>query len=148
MIVFVNDKSEIHDVGSTNDPTLIPLEITDEGNPFAGWSVAKICCYKCAVSNGIVTMFTPYVDSKLIQHIDQLGKQVEAATPWTQKKTAYIDDAEIVFDNVPNGAYNVSFNKSVLATRVLKEDFSDGTSTITVDFEPLEEVTEVTLTIH
>lgn len=76
MILFVNQNNEIKDVNVTADPTLIPLEVNDdEMNPFANWSVAKICCYKVSVSEGVVTMMTPYVDSRLIEHIDQLGKQ-------------------------------------------------------------------------
>lgn len=80
--------------------------------------------------------------------IKGVRQSVSEVTPYTEVKTAYIDDTEIVFKDVPNGTYNVSFNKSVYATRVLKEDFTDGTSTVTIEFAPLEEVTEVTLTIN
>lgn len=80
--------------------------------------------------------------------IEGVRKNVMDITPYTEKKTAYIDDTEIVFKNVPNGTCNVSFNKSVYATRVSKEDFTDGTSTVTIEFASLEEVTEVTLTIN
>ena len=139
MIVFVNDKSEIHDVGSTKDPSLTPLYIIDEGNPFNGWSVAKICCYKCTVSEGIVTMLTPYVDSNLIEHIDQLGKQIEAATPYTETKTAYIDDTFMVFTNVPSGNLTVYFDKPYTVER--------DADRVTVKFEPLEEVTTITISI-
>lgn len=78
MIVYCNSNNEIKDVGTTLDSTLIPYEIDDTANPFAGWSVAKICCYKVAVSEGRVTMMTPYVDSRLIEHIEQLGQQASA----------------------------------------------------------------------
>lgn len=74
MIVYVNNNNEIKDVDITSDKNLIPLEISDENNPFSAWSVAKICCYKVNVVNGFVTMYTPYVDSKIIEHIDRLGK--------------------------------------------------------------------------
>lgn len=150
MIVFVNDKSEIHDVNTTEDVSLTPLYV-DENNPtfpFKGWSVAKICCYKVTVVEGVVTMYTPYVDSNLIEHIDQLGKQVEAVSPFKETKTAYIDDTEVVFEGVPTGAYLVSFDKPIYAKRVTKDNYTDGTSTVTVEFEPLEEVTKVTITIQ
>ena len=75
MILYVNNRNEVKDVNITSDPSLIALEIDDETSPFQGWSVAKICCYQVSVSNGMVTMFTPYVDSRLIEHIDQLGKE-------------------------------------------------------------------------
>ncbi len=75
MILYVNNKNEIKDVNTTSDPSLIALQVDDETNPFQGWSTAKICCYKVEVAEGAVTMMTPYVDSRLIEHIDQLGKE-------------------------------------------------------------------------
>ena len=75
MILYVNDKNEIKDVNTTSDPSLIALEINDETNPFEGWSTAKICCYMVNVAEGQVVMMTPYVDSRLIEHINQLGKE-------------------------------------------------------------------------
>lgn len=74
MILYVNDKNEIKDVGVTTDENLIEYVINDEYNPFAEWSIAKICCYKVEVKDGYVTMYAPYVDSRIIEHIDQLGK--------------------------------------------------------------------------
>lgn len=72
MILFTNEKGEIKDVNQTTDTSLIPLEVNDTDNPFKSWSVAKICCYNVNVSDGIVTMMTPYVDSRLIEHFDGL----------------------------------------------------------------------------
>ena len=77
MILYVNNENEIKDVNTTSDPSLIALEINDETNPFKGWSIAKICCYKVIVVNGEIVMLTPYVDSKLIEHIDQLGIEAQ-----------------------------------------------------------------------
>lgn len=91
MKLFVNGKNEIKDVNTTTDTSLIEIDVVDDAevNPFVGWSTAKICCYKVTVSNGMITSMTPYVDSRLIEHIDNLGKlndkannnlvQVEAA---------------------------------------------------------------------
>ena len=75
MKIYVNEKNEIKDVGTTTDESLIEYVINDAYNPFANWSVAKICCYKVAVKDGYVTMSTPYVDSRIIEHIDRLGNQ-------------------------------------------------------------------------
>ena len=74
MVLYVNSLNEIKDVNTTKDPSLIALQVNDdEANPFKDWSIAKICCFKVTVSDGAVTMFTPYIDSRLIEHIDQLG---------------------------------------------------------------------------
>ena len=77
MVLYVNGKNEIKDVNVTTDKTLRPLEIVDEWNPFLNWPVAKICCYRVSVSNGIVTMMTPYVDTRLMEHIAKLGSKDE-----------------------------------------------------------------------
>ena len=74
MIVYTDSNGCIKDVGTTTNPDLIEVEINDETNPFAGWSDAKICCYRIQVDEeGNVTMMTPYVDSRLIDFIDKYG---------------------------------------------------------------------------
>ena len=75
MIVYVNSNNEIKGVGSTADATLIPIEITD--GTFDNWSIEKICCYKVNVTDGHVTMLTPYVDSRMIEHFDRVSTQTE-----------------------------------------------------------------------
>ena len=75
MILYVNSKNEIKDVDSTNDANLTPIEVADD--TFKGWTVAKICCYKAILKNGKFVGFTPYVDSKIIEHIDNLAKESE-----------------------------------------------------------------------
>jgi len=137
MKIYVNERNEIHEVNTCSDPSLIELEVTD--GTFDGWSEAKICCYKATVQDGNVTMMTPYVDSRLIEHIDQLGKQTEAITPKQFTKTAYIEDTEVVFTGVPSG------NMTVYCT-VPHTVERDG-DRVVVKFEPLEEVTEVTISI-
>ena len=137
MKIYVNEKNEIHEVNTCSDPSLIELEVTD--GTFDGWSEAKICCYKATVLYGKVIMMTPYVDSRLIEHIDQLGKQTEAITPKQFTKTAYIEDTEVVFTEVPTGNMTVYCSVPHTVER-------DG-DRVTVKFEPLEEVTEVTISI-
>ena len=137
MKIYVNERNEIHEVNTCSDPSLIELEVTD--GTFDGWSEAKICCYKATVQDGNVTMMTPYVDSRLIEHIDQLGKQTEAITPKQYTKTAYIEDTEVDFSGVPTGNMTVYCSVPHTVER-------DG-DRVTVKFEPLEEVTEVTISI-
>ena len=68
---------EIKDVetNSLSDPTLTEYEVPDE--VFEGWSKAKLCCFKIYISFGKFCGFTPYLDSRLIEHIDQLGRSTE-----------------------------------------------------------------------
>ena len=75
MILYVNGENEIKDVNTTEDETLIPLVVNDDDTTFDGWSIAKICCHKVEVTGGYITRFTPYVDSRLVEHIDRLGKE-------------------------------------------------------------------------
>ena len=78
MIVFVDSENRIKAVNHTTDETLTPLEIIDdEENPFATWSHAKICAYKCTVNEGRVTMMTPYIASSALDYIDAIGKELE-----------------------------------------------------------------------
>lgn len=137
MKIYVNDKGEIHEANTCSDPSLIELEVTD--GTFDGWSEAKICCYKVSVLYGKVIMMTPYVDSRLIEHIDQLGKQTEAITPKQYTKTAYIEDTEVVFTGVPSG------NMTVYCT--VPHTIEREGDRVTVKFEPLEEVIKVTISI-
>ena len=93
MILFVNSKNEIKDVGTTKDTSLTHIEVDDNENPFSDWTIAKICCYRIETAEvpiypdsdeedpepigtkTVITMMTPYVDSRLIEHIDQLGRE-------------------------------------------------------------------------
>lgn len=70
---------------------------------------------------------------------DDTANKVVDITPWTATKTAYIDDTECIFENIPTG--NVTVYCSVPHT-VEKQD-----GRVVVKFEPLEEVTEVTISI-
>jgi len=97
MILYVNENNEIKDVNSTTNPSLIPLEVNDETNPFKGWSVAKICCYKVEVAEGQVVMMTPYVDSRLIEHIDQLGKESDLNAADASDLRAAIEELYEIF---------------------------------------------------
>ena len=74
---------------------------------------------------------------------EQTTAQVDSLTPYTDTKTAYIGDTEISFDNVPSG------NLSVFADNISEYRSDRVGSTLNIDFiKPLEEVTEVTISIQ
>lgn len=75
MKVFINSNNEIKDVDFTKDASLTPIEVGED--TFKGWSVAKICCHKVYLHEGNFAGFTPYVDSRIIEHIDNLAKANE-----------------------------------------------------------------------
>lgn len=79
MYLILNSDNEIKGVGVTTNPDYksVFVDETVDDFPFKDWSVAKICCYKVEVKDGIITMMTPYVDSRLLDHFDQLGLQNE-----------------------------------------------------------------------
>ena len=113
MIIFVNEFNEIKDVNVTRDETLTAYEIVDDDNPFANWSVDKICCYRVGLTpetvtevigteeytytdlegnevtetrdvtetketgKYLITMMTPYIDSRIIEPIVWLRRQIK-----------------------------------------------------------------------
>lgn len=80
MKIYVNGENEIKDVGTTSDSTLIEVEISDDNNPFADWSVARICCFKVEVKEGNIAGYLPYVNSAIIEHLDRLSNVDESIT--------------------------------------------------------------------
>ena len=88
MIIFVNEKNEIKDVDVTKDETLTAYKLTDNDNPFKDWNVNKICCYKVGLTpetadgeetgKYLVTMMTPYIDSRIIEPIVWLREQIKS----------------------------------------------------------------------
>lgn len=142
MVIFINNKREIKDVGTTTDTSLTPITVDDD--LFYNWTVAKICCYAVYLtSDNQVCGFYPYVDSRLIEHIDQLGKQVEAVTPYMDSQRAYIGDSLVIFENVKGThvtAYCETDNGLSVPTIVERAG-----NTVKVFFETLEEVATVTI---
>lgn len=64
---------------------------------------------------------------------------VKALTPTILTKTAYIDDTEVVFTNVPSGNMTIFFDKPYTVTR-------EGNN-VFIGFEPLTEATTITISI-
>lgn len=83
-------------------------------------------------------------NDKFYSDADTAGirQSVSNITPYTVSKTAYILDTEIVFNSVPQGNLSVFFS---IPTDYKIERVSDS---VVVSFEPLEEVTEVTISIQ
>lgn len=93
MLVYVDSESRIKAVGSTTDTTLTELYINenDEFFPFKGWSTSKICCYKVTVQDGVVIMMTPYVDSRILDFVDDIGKRIDSLDTKHETNVANID---------------------------------------------------------
>ena len=145
MIVFVDSESKIRAVGKTSDSSLTSLYIdeTDPSYPFTGWSSVKICCYRVSVTDGIVTMMTPYVDSRMLDMVDTMGHQVDALTPYTETKKGYYKETEKVFYNVPEGNVLVFFDNYAGQYSVKRV----GTK-LTVSFTALEKTTNITISVQ
>ena len=84
MILFVNDKNEIKDVDTTKDSTLKAYEIADSDlNPFANWSVDKICCYRVGLRPETVT---EVIGTEEITYTDLEGNEVTETRDVTETK--------------------------------------------------------------
>lgn len=144
MILYVDNENKVRAVNTTTDTSLTPLYVDEErvSFPFKGWSVAKICCYKVSVSDGIVTMLTPYVDSRCLEFVDQMGHSIDNITPYTETKTAYYNESEKTFYGVPDGNISVLFsnyNGDYEVSRVVDR--------VTVKFDTLKDKTNITIEV-
>ena len=73
--------------------------------------------------------------------IDDTSNKVKNITPTTFTKTAYIGDTEVVFTDVPNG------NLTVFTDNLIEYTTAKDNDRVTISFEPLTEVTTITLSI-
>lgn len=71
--------------------------------------------------------------------VDDTASKVTEITPWTATKTAYIEDTEAIFTDVPQGNLTVYFYGSYEVER-------EG-SVVAIRFAPLDKVTEITISI-
>lgn len=71
--------------------------------------------------------------------VDDSANKIVELTPYTETKTAYIDDTEIMFTDVPNG------NLSVFGIDNFSMTKDNGRLILT--FEPLEEVAQITISV-
>ncbi len=86
-------------------------------------------------------------NNKFYQDADVAGvrKGVSDVTPYTETKTAYIGDTDVSFDNVPDGKLSVFIKDSEGSYPDFNVERSDNR--IIVAFLPLENVTEITISI-
>lgn len=78
--------------------------------------------------------------NELGRRIDNLtNKRIDEITPYTQTKTAYIGDTEVTFYTDVTGNLTVYFPYEYTVERL--------TDRIVITFEPLEEVTDITISI-
>lgn len=120
MILYVDNENKVRAVNTTTDTSLTPLYVdeTAESFPFKGWSVAKICCYKVSVSDGIVTMMTPYIDSRNLEMIDTMGHQIDANAENNVVTTETVDG--IMTDIIPELA-NADANLTATIDSILTD---------------------------
>jgi hypothetical protein len=65
--------------------------------------------------------------------------RVDDVTPYTETKQAFIGDTEVTFYNVPEGNVTIFFDKPYTMEKVADR--------ITLTFDELEEVTDITISI-
>lgn len=101
MKVYVDIENKIRAVNTTTDTSLTEVFIDETADtfPFKGWSTARICCYKVTVVDGIVIMLTPYVDSRNLEMIDNMGHQIDTTSDNTKVTTETVDG--IMTDMLP-----------------------------------------------
>lgn len=84
-------------------------------------------------------------EDKYTPNIAKIEDQIENITPYMAYQKAYIGDTEVIFQNVPKGNLSVYVEDSegnYLDYKVVREG-----GVLTVTFEPLENVTTITITI-
>ena len=80
-------------------------------------------------------------NSQIVSKTDDTSNKVEQITPTTYTKTAYIGDTEVTFADVPSGNLTV-FTDNLIAYSMAKDN-----DRVIVSFEPLTEVTTITISI-
>ncbi len=72
--------------------------------------------------------------------VDDSASKIVELTPYTETKTAYIGDTEIVFTDVPSG-------NLLIYSPIVNMSYVRLGDKLVISFEPLEEVTEITISI-
>ena len=93
------------------------------------------------LENMLASIANTLTNNKFYTDADVAGVRqgVSDITPYTETKKAYIGDTELVFENVPSGNLIVYFGKPFNIER-------EGNK-VTLHFEALEEVTDITISI-
>ena len=77
----------------------------------------------------------------IVNKTDATANAVEQITPTTYTKTAYIGDTEVTFADVPSG------NLTVYTDNLIAYSMAKDNDRVIVSFEPLTEVTTITISI-
>ena len=93
------------------------------------------------LENMLASIVDTLSNNKMYTDADIAGvrQSVAEVTPYKETKTAYIDDTEVVFTNVPKGNLTIYFNKPYTVER--------EENRLIIRFEALEEVTPITISI-
>lgn len=93
MILYINNRGEIKDIDSTKSIRLKAVTLEDSENPFLHWSKAKILCHRIELDDsGKIKKYMPYVDSNIVEHIEDLAKANETnASDITNMQLAICD---------------------------------------------------------
>jgi hypothetical protein len=93
------------------------------------------------LENMLASIVNVLSNNKLYTDADIAGvrQSVAEVTPYMETKTAYIDDTEVVFTNVPEGNLTIYFDKPYTVER--------EENRLIIRFEALEEVTPITISI-
>lgn len=79
------------------------------------------------------------IDNYYANQNDNRKVEIEAITPYTDTKTAYIGDTEITFFTEVTGNLTIYFPYEYTVERLMDR--------IIITFEPLEEVTDISISI-
>lgn len=90
--------------------------------------------------NGLVNMVSK-LRINTDADINGARQSVANITPFTMTKTAYVGDIKAIFEDVPDGNLTVYFDNSYKINR------DSATKRLTVTFEPLKKVTNITISI-
>ena len=72
---------------------------------------------------------------------DNALNAANSLTPYTETKTAYISDTSVVFTNVPAGSI------TILTDAPLDYSYTKDGSVVTVSFEAIDEVINITISV-
>lgn len=87
-----------------------------------------------------------YEISDHYRYIDYFTPQKESLMPYTETKQAYIGDDSVTFTNVPQGNLTVYISDN--DGNYPNYSVERNSDTITVHFEPVENMTSVTISIY
>lgn len=97
------------------------------------------------VADGDGSEFYQY-DEKMIPREEwNIYEDVLTITPYTDSKTAYIDDSEVTFTDVPQGNLTVYFESN---GGYPNYNVSRNGDRVTITFEPLEYIGTVTISVQ